>query len=319
MKYFQGKVLVTGGAGFIGSHIVDELLRRGLHVAVLDDFSTGKMENLPSGNERLEVIEGNILDQGRVTYSMRGCDAIVHLAAVASVQASIDNPEMTHSVNFDGTLRILEEARRTGVKRFLFASSAAVYGDASTGAISENNAVSPITPYAVDKLSCEYYLKHYAKAFGLAFTAFRFFNVYGPRQHPSSPYSGVISIYSSNAMAGKNLLVYGDGKQTRDFVFVKDVARLLADSLDNKEICEKIVNVGTGTSVSLLDMIGVIGNVLEKPIHFEHFPPRQGDIRHSLAKVELLQALAGNVPGTSLLEGLRETLFSYRHESSSAG
>src|SRR3990167_2824984 len=186
-------VLVTGGAGFIGSHLVEKLRASGDRVRVVDDLSTGKRDNLPH-HDALEFIQGDIRDAELVNRCVAEMDAVVHLAAVASVQASIDDPVRTHQVNFDGTLNLLEAAHHAGVKRFIYACSAAVYGDAASVPVPENVALNPLSPYAVDKLTGEYYLLHYHRKLGLAATSFRFFNIYGPRQDPSSPYSGVISI-----------------------------------------------------------------------------------------------------------------------------
>lgn len=304
----MAKILVTGGAGFIGSSVVEELLAEGLSVVVLDDLSTGKLENLPPEAETLRIVVGSILDAETVRDVMKGCDAVIHFAAIASVQASVENPVLTHQVNFDGTLLLLEMARITGIKRFLFASSAAVYGDASEGAVSENSPVSPLTPYAIDKLACEYYLKHYYRTFGMECTAFRFFNVYGPRQNPASPYSGVISIFASNSMAEKPLKIFGDGMQTRDFVYVKDVARILVASITNQAMIGEVVNIGTGRSTLLRDIIEQLSIILKKSIEVGYAGARPGDIRHSLADITLLRSLSCEVPSTSITDGLIATI-----------
>lgn len=303
----MAKVLVTGGAGFIGSHVVEELLEREFSVVVLDDLSTGKLENLPAESKSLNIVVGSVLDQDTVSEAIKGCEAVIHLAAIASVQASVENPILTHQVNFDGTLQLLECARKAGVQRFLFASSAAVYGDATEGAISENAHLSPLTPYAVDKLAAEYYLKHYHRTFGLEYTAFRFFNIYGPRQNPTSPYSGVISIYATNSIAGKTLKIFGDGQQTRDFVYVKDVASILVASIASQSMFGKVINIGTGESTSLLDIIQTLEMILKKPIEVEYLGARHGDIRHSLADNTLLRTLSSKLPSMNILSGLRAT------------
>lgn len=304
----MAKILVTGGAGFIGSHVVEELLGREFSVVVLDDLSTGELENLPPETESLRVIVGSILDPDTVREAVVGCDAVIHLAAIASVQASVENPILTHQVNFDGTLMLLEYAKKAGVKRFLFASSAAVYGNATEGAVPENAPVSPLTPYAVDKLAGEYYLGHYHRTFGVEYTAFRLFNVYGPRQSPASPYSGVISIFAANSIAGKPLKIYGDGMQTRDFVYVKDVARILATAIGNQAMSGKVINIGSGESTSLLDIIEKMGTILNKTIEVEYAGARPGDIRHSLADIRLLCSLSCETTSTSILDGLRATI-----------
>lgn len=302
------KVLVTGGAGFIGSHIVEELLERGFSVVVLDDLFTGKLENLPAESKLLRIVVGSILDYDKVNDAIKGCEAVIHLAAIASVQASVENPILTHQVNFGGTLQLLECAEKAGVKRFLFASSAAVYGDATEGAVSESAHLAPLTPYAIDKLAGEYYLRHYHRTFGLEYTAFRFFNVYGPRQDPTSPYSGVISIYASNCIAGKTLKVFGDGLQTRDFVYVKDVASILVSSIASQSMFGKVINIGTGEGTSLQDIIEKLSIILNKSIEVRFADARPGDIRHSLADITLLQSLGCESPSTSISDGLLQLL-----------
>jgi UDP-glucose 4-epimerase len=211
------KVLITGGAGFIGSHLVEQLLAAGNSVRVLDNLSTGKRSNLPT-HSQLEFIQGDIRDRSLVLDSVRGVQAIVHLAAVASVQASVDDPTGTHETNFDGTLHLLEAARKEQIRRFLYASSAAVYGDNTRLPLVEDEILNPLSPYAADKLAGEYYLRFYHAKFGIETTAFRFFNIFGPRQDPSSPYSGVISIFVERVSQDEPVTLFGDGRQTRDFV-----------------------------------------------------------------------------------------------------
>jgi UDP-glucose 4-epimerase len=308
MHLTMTRILVTGGAGFIGSNVVDELLAKGFSVVILDDLSTGKLENLPPEAETLRVVVGSILNAETVRNAMTGCEAVIHLAAIASVQASVENPILTHQVNFDGTLLLLECARKAGVKRFLYASSAAVYGDASEGAVSENAPVFPLTPYAIDKLVGEYYLEHYRRAQGVEYTAFRFFNVYGPRQNPASPYSGVISIFAANCIAEKPVKIFGDGLQTRDFVYVKDVVRILVSNITNQAMFGKVMNIGTGESTSLKDIIESLETILKKSIEVEYAGARLGDIRHSLADITRLRSLSCEVPSTSILDGLIATI-----------
>lgn len=308
----MAKILVTGGAGFIGSHVVEELLARGFSVVVVDDLSTGTLENLPAETECLRIIVGSILDADAVCRAIDGCDAVIHLAAIASVQASVENPILTHQVNFDGTLLLLENARKVGVKRFLFASSAAVYGNASGGAVSESAPLFPLTPYAVDKLAGEYYLRYYHRTFGVDYTAFRFFNVYGPRQNPTSPYSGVISIFASYSIAKSPLKIFGDGMQTRDFVYVKDVARILVAAITNHAMFGGVINIGTGTSTSLRDIIEKLSIILNKSIEVGYADARIGDIKHSVADIALLRSLSCEAPSTSITDGLIATIRTLR-------
>jgi UDP-glucose 4-epimerase len=301
------KVLVTGGAGFIGSHLVERLLEAGDRVRVVDDLSTGKRENLVE-HEALEFIEGDIRDAGLVDRCARGMDAVVHLAAVASVQASMEDPVRTHQVNFDGTLNLLEASRRHGIKRFIYACSAAVYGDAASIPVSEAAMTKPLSPYAVDKLSGEHYLLHYYRSHGLAATSFRFFNIYGPRQDPSSPYSGVISIFVERLMRNQPVTVYGDGTQTRDFVYVADLADLLARTARGMEGNGGVFNVGTGRPHSLLQLLAHLEKLSGKKIERRHKPVRAGDIQHSCADVTRLKGTFGNTPATPFEQGLKKLL-----------
>lgn len=302
------KVLVTGGAGFIGSHLTDRLLAAGYGVRILDNYSTGKRQNLPAVHERLEVVEGDIRDRPRVEHCVAGVDAIVHLAAVASVQASVDDPLGTHASNFDGTLNLLEAARGHGVTRFLYASSAAIYGDTERLPVAEDERPNPLSPYAADKLAGEHYLLYYFRKHGLSGTAFRFFNIFGPRQDASSPYSGVISIFVDCLRAGRAVTLFGDGRQTRDFVYVEDLAKLLADALLRSELAGQVVNVGRGEQSSLLDLLAELEALTGKTLHRQMAPARVGDIRHSRADVTRLRAIGGQVPQTSLRDGLRALL-----------
>lgn len=277
-------VLITGGAGFIGSHLVDALLAKGFSVRVLDNLSTGKAANLPLGNPRLELIEGDVADAALVSRCMQGCRAVAHLAAVASVQASVDDPVSTHQSNFVGTLNVCEAMRVQGLKRIVFASSAAVYGNNGEGlAIDEDTPKAPLTPYAVDKLASEYYLDFYRRQHGLTPAVFRFFNIFGPRQDPSSPYSGVISIFTERAQQGLPITVFGDGEQTRDFVYVGDLVEVLVQALELPEVAVDACNVGLGQATTLRQLLAEISSVLGGLPAVSYTTARPGDIRHSRA------------------------------------
>jgi UDP-glucose 4-epimerase len=255
-------VLVTGGAGFIGSHLVDALLAQGCRVRVLDNLSMGKLANLPLDNPCLEFIQGDVADAAVVTQAVAGCTAVAHLAAVASVQASVDDPVATHQSNFVGTLNVCEAMRLHGVKRVLFASSAAVYGNNGEGlAIDEDTAKAPLTPYAADKLASEHYLDFYRRQHGLEPAIFRFFNIFGPRQDPSSPYSGVISIFTQRIQQGLPISVFGDGEQTRDFFYIEDLLVLLTQGLTAPQVVDGAVNVGWSQAVSLNQLLAQIGEL----------------------------------------------------------
>ena len=302
-------VLITGGAGFIGSHLADALLTEGIPVRVLDNLSTGKRSNLALDNPRLELISGDVADARQVAEAVAGCRAVAHLAAVASVQASVDDPVATHQSNFIGTLNLCEAMREHGVKRVLFASSAAVYGNNGEGvAIDEDTPLAPLTPYAADKLASEHYLDFYRRQHGLEPAVFRFFNIFGPRQDPSSPYSGVISIFTERAQAGQPITLFGDGEQTRDFVYVADLVAVLLQALLNPQVAVGAVNVGLNRSTSLLQLLAAIDGLLGGLPAITHAPQRSGDIRHSRANnCRLLERFRLPEP-TTLAAGLQQLL-----------
>ncbi len=306
MPKSKKKILVTGGAGFIGSHLVERLLAHGFLVRILDDFSTGKSANLPQNQAGLEIVEGDVADSQVVDQAVQGVGAIVHLAAVASVQASVEDPAGTHASNFMGTLNLLEACRRHQVRRFLFASSAAVYGNGAPLPISETAPVQPLTPYASDKLASEHYLDFYGREYGLEPGIFRFFNVFGPRQDPSSPYSGVISIFVNRALSQQPLTVFGDGHQSRDFIYVTDLVAVLFKALTAQTLASGPVNVGTGTQTSLLELIAQLRALVGRPIAVTHQPARQGDVKHSLADISLLRERFSFQQEVSFAQGLQQ-------------
>jgi UDP-glucose 4-epimerase len=297
------RVLISGGAGFIGSHLAQALLDLGHDVRVLDNLSSGKRENLPQ-HPHLELIEGDVRDVPTVERAAQNIDIIFHLAAVASVAASTADPLGTHGSNFLGTLNLLEASRRHGVRRFLYASSAAVYGDTAVLPVSEDIAPRPLSPYAADKLAGEHYLGFYGRGFGLRWTAFRFFNIYGPRQDPSSPYSGVISIFTERIRQSQPVTIFGDGMQTRDFVYVSDLVEVLVLAMANARAEEQVLNVGRGEECTLLEMLGDFERLSGRRVQRHHEPSRVGDIRRSRADVTRLRDLLGYVPQTDLRTGL---------------
>ncbi len=305
----MAEILVTGGAGFIGSHLVDALLVAGQRVRVLDNLSMGKRNNLPLDNPALQFIEGDVADAQLVVQAVAGCDAVVHLAAVASVQASVDDPVATHQSNFIGTLNVCEAMRLHGVRRVVYASSAAIYGNNGEGvAIDEDTAKSPLTPYAADKLASEHYLDFYRRQHGLEPAVFRFFNIFGPRQDPSSPYSGVISIFTQRAQQGLPISVFGDGEQTRDFFYVGDLVELLMQALGAGQVEPLPVNVGWNQAVSLNQLLAEIGALCGALPQVTHLPARAGDIRHSRADNARLQAQYQLPSQTPLRDGLARLL-----------
>jgi UDP-glucose 4-epimerase len=307
-------VVVTGGAGFIGSHTVDHLMEAGHRVIVLDNFSTGKRANLArwSGNPNLEVVtcdvsHGIFAALAPITHQHGAVERIVHLAAQVSVVASIANPQADMQINYGGTLHVLEYARAMGVKKVVFASSAAVYGDVTEMPVSEDVRCQPISPYGMHKYGSEFALDYYANVHGVATTALRFFNVYGPRQDPSSPYSGVISIFTDRARAGKPLTIFGDGSQTRDFVYVGDVVRGIASALRDGN-SRLVANVGTGNEISVLELARTVVDLCGGKSQIEHAAPRAGEILKSRARVDRLREQLGVVAKTPLVDGLRATI-----------
>jgi len=303
------RILVTGGAGFIGSHLVEALLEHGYSVRVLDDLSSGKLSNLPIDRCHLTLVVGDVADAPTVARAMKDCTAVVHLAAVASVQASVDDPIATHQSNFIGTLNICEAMRQAGVRRVVYASSAAIYGNNGEGtAISEDTPKNPLTPYAADKLASEHFLDFYRRQHGLEPVILRFFNIYGPRQDPSSPYSGVISIFSERAQKKLPITVYGDGEQTRDFVYVDDLVKILVQAVAEAKPRMEPVNVGFNRSTSVNDLATMLSELLGWPLALTYDAPRSGDIRHSRAENSRLLAHFSLEKPTCFAEGLGQLL-----------
>ena len=303
------RVLITGGAGFIGSHLADALLAKGYGVRVLDNLSTGKRSNLPLDNPRVELLEGDVADAEWVARAAIGVTAVVHLAAVASVQASVDDPVSTHQSTFVGTLNVSEAMRQAGVKRVVFASSAAVYGNNGEGAsIDEETAKAPLTPYASDKLASEYYLDFYRRQHGLEPVIFRFFNIFGPRQDPSSPYSGVISIFSERAQQGLPITVFGDGEQTRDFMYVEDLVGVLVQAIEAADAPLGAINVGWNRTTTLKQVLQALEEVVGSLPAVTYGPARSGDIKHSRANNQRLLASFKLPEPTPLKVGLERLL-----------
>ena len=295
------RVLVTGGAGFIGSHTVAALLAGGVPVTVLDDFSSGKPARLPDHPD-LRVLRGDIRDGAAVARAMAGASHVLHLAAQVSVTASVEDPPASASRNLTGFLNVLEGARRLGITRVVYASSAAVYGAPAKLPLDETSAVAPLSPYGLEKSINDQYAGLYASLYGLCCLGLRYFNVYGPRQDPHSPYAGVISIFAERAAAGEPLTVHGDGSQTRDFIYVGDVARSNLAALASK--CCGVLNVATGSSVPLLQLIDTLGRCLGRVPQVRFAAPRQGDIRHSATRNDRLREWLGISQFTSLEAGL---------------
>jgi UDP-N-acetylglucosamine/UDP-N-acetyl-alpha-D-glucosaminouronate 4-epimerase len=301
------KVLVTGGAGFIGSHVADRLLAAGREVLVLDNFSSGRRENLSGAAGEAEVVEADVRDFDAVRAAAAGCDAVVHLAALVSVPASIADPLASHEINARGTLNVLLAAREAGAGRFVFASSAAVYGPGAEPPNREDAAPAPISPYGADKLAGEAYCSAMWGAFGLETVVLRYFNVFGPRQDPASEYAAVIPRFAQAFQAGRPPTIYGDGEQSRDFVFVEDVARANLLALE-APAAGLVSNVARGEAVTLNRLVAELRDLTGRDLDPVHEDPRPGDIRHSTAAVAVAERDLGFRPERSLGEGLRAVL-----------
>ena len=307
------KVVVTGGAGFIGSHLAEELARRDYRVIILDDLSTGKVENIEDllGKENVEFIKGSITDLPLLRELFRGVDYVFHQAALPSVPRSIENPQASHEVNVSGTLNVLLAARENSIKKVLYTSSSSVYGDIPTLPKKEDMVPHPLSPYAVTKLAGEYYCQVFHQVYGLPTVCLRYFNVYGPRQDPNSQYAAVIPSFIKRALEGNPPIIFGDGEQTRDFTFVKDAveASILAVESDARGL----FNIAQGERITINELARLVISIVGKNMEPVHQEPRPGDIRHSLADISLARAF-GYEPRCSLKEGLRETIRSFQHE-----
>ena len=300
--------LVTGGAGFIGSHLVEALVARGERVRVLDDLSSGRRENLSTVLGDVELLIGDVADPEVVDQAMDGCEIVFHLAAIASVQASIENPRRSHRVIVDGTLNVLETARRAGVRRAVFASSAAVYGDHTALPLREELPPRPLSPYAASKVTGEMYCTAFHVSYGLPTVALRFFNVYGPRQDPTSPYSGVISIFASRMCRGAAPVIYGDGKQTRDVVYVEDLVRAMLLACEREAAVGEVFNLASATQTSILQLTTMLNEVLGTDIPPEFGPARTGEVRFSEGNVRRAQEALGWKAAIPMREGLSRLL-----------
>jgi UDP-glucose 4-epimerase len=306
--------LVTGGAGFIGSHLVETLVRQGRRVRVLDDFSTGLRANLAHIDPAPESLEGDVADAAVVQHAVQGVGVIFHLAALASVQRSIETPADTHRVCAGGTLTVLDAARRAGVRRIVYAGSSSAYGIPAGDVQTEGDRLAPLSPYAAAKLAGELYAESFTVAFGLETVRLRFFNIFGPRQRADSPYSGVIALFAAALSAGRSPTIYGDGLQTRDFTFVTDVVQALVRAAQTPGISGRVYNIGTGRGTSLLDLVAALNRQLDTNIEPQHAPPRAGDVRHSRADISLARRELGYEPAVAFEDGLARTLAWYRQQ-----
>lgn len=302
-------VLVTGGAGFIGSHLVEALAAQGRTVRVLDDLSTGQASNLDHIAAKPELIRGCVTDADAVARAAEGCEVVFHLAALASVAKSVEDPPASHAACATGALNVLNAARKAGARRLVYAGSASAYGGASAPAgQDEDTPLVALSPYAAAKLAGEFYAQSFAHTYGFETVRLRFFNVFGPRQRADSPYSGVIAIFAALLAAGRTPTIFGDGLQSRDFVFVTDVVQALLLASEVPGVSGRVYNVGTGGSVTLLDLIRELNAILGTNAVPTFAPPRAGDVRDSRAKIDRIRAELGYAPKVSFADGLRQTL-----------
>jgi nucleoside-diphosphate-sugar epimerase len=310
------KVLVTGGAGFIGSHLVDRLLGEGFEVTVLDDFSRGQMQNIKAhiNLEELHLVRGDVKDASTVKEVIVGVDAVFHEAALVDVPLSVQNPVLFNDVNLVGTLNLLKASLDSDVKRFIFASSAAVYGDSKPARKSENTPCKPRSPYAVSKLAAENYVKIFNELYGLETVSLRYFNVYGPRQVAGSSYNAVITSFISRLLCEQPPIIYGDGKQTRDFVHVDDVVSANLLALESRNAVCEVFNIASGTSVSVSELAKILQQIANeerlKPIFAENRP---GDIKHCLGDIGKAEELLGFHPEIRLEAGLSKLVEWFTH------
>lgn len=316
----MAKFLVTGGAGFIGSNLVDALVASGDRVRVLDDFTSGRRSNLESHIGRIELIEGSVVHPETVRRAIEGMEYVFHEAAVVSVPKSLEDPWTNHRTNVDGTLVLLDAARAAGVKRLVLASSSAVYGNAEEGEPREESMTpDPLSPYAVSKLVGETYCRQFTACDWVPTVSLRYFNVFGPRQDPASEYAAVVPIFIRRFLEGRPAIVYGDGLQTRDFVYVDDVVRANLLAIERPEAVGGVFNVGSGRFFSVLELhrrIAEAFGVAREPVHE---PPRAGDVRTSCASIERARSALGFEPRVTFEDGLERTCSWFRENPSAAG
>ena len=316
------KALVTGGAGFIGSHLAEALCHRGAQVTVFDNLSSGSLVNLAwrKPGDEVDLVQGDIRDESLVRKLVADCDWVFHKAALPSVGYSVAHPAETDEINSTATLKLLIAARDADVRRFVFASSSAVYGDTEALPLREQLPVEPISPYGLQKYAGERYTQLFHRLYGMPTVAFRYFNVFGPRQSYDSPYSGVIAKFCTAMLHGQAPLIFGDGLQSRDFVSVENVvnANLRAAEATPDQVAGKVFNIATGTGTTLLQLVGEINRLTGQELVAHHQPPRAGDIRLSLADISAAQNAFGYEPHSGLQAGLGRTLDYYRNQEEQA-
>jgi UDP-glucose 4-epimerase len=307
--------LITGGAGFIGSHLVDSLVRDGLPVRILDDLSTGQRDNVAGHGDRIELLEGSVTDPAAIAAAVRGVGTVFHLAALASVARSVDAPLPTHAACATGTVTLLDAARTAGVRRVVYAASSSAYGGHSTGTgQSEDLLPSAKSPYAASKLAGELYLQAFAATYGIETVRLRFFNIFGPRQRADSPYSGVIALFAAVMQAGQSPTIHGDGQQARDFTYVANCVQALRRAGVAPGVSGNVFNVGTGRSVTVRELVAALNALLGSALEPKFVAPRAGDVHFSQADIARARRDLGYDPQVSFEAGLARTLAWYRGE-----
>ncbi len=305
--------LVTGGAGFIGSSIAEALLAAGESVRILDDFSSGRRQNVETLKGKIEIIEGTIVDPETVARAVKDVHVILHQAAIPSVVRSVENPQPSMLAIVQGTTVVLDVARRSGVKRVVFAASSSAYGDTPTLPKIETMPTQPLSPYAIAKLTCEHLMRVFASLYGIETLSLRYFNVFGPRQDPTSQYAAVIPNFITAALKNERPIVFGDGEQTRDFCFIENAvnANLLGANTKNK-LAGEVVNIACAERTSLNQLLKMIGDATNTTPNADYRPGRAGDVRDSLADISAAKALIGYVPKVDVREGLKRTVAAFK-------
>lgn len=310
------RALVTGGAGFIGGHLVERLVAEGWSVRVLDDFSTGREPNLAAVRDRIDLVRGDIRDADVLAKAVAGVEVVFHQAALPSVPLSVAEPVRTHSVNAEGTLRVLQCAREAGVRRVIYAASTSAYGDSHELPKHEEMPANPRSPYALQKYSGEVYCVLYTRLYGLETVSLRYFNVFGPRQNPASDYAAVIPLFIRAGLEGEPPVIHGDGGQSRDFIYVEDAVRANLVAADAPAAAGAVINLGAGVRTSVNELWQAVREILGSDLEARHGAARAGDVRHSLADLSRARRLLGYEPEVELREGLRRTAESMRAELS---
>ncbi|NLN78141.1 MAG: SDR family oxidoreductase [Armatimonadetes bacterium] len=314
----MGKFMVTGGAGFIGGHIVELLISEGHDVIVFDDFSTGSLDNLCAVANEIEIVTGDIRDIDSLNKAMRGVEHVIHQAAEISNTKSVEDPAWVNSVNVDGTLNVLISARDAGVKRFTMASSCAIYGDTGDQPQREDFLPHPLSPYGASKICGEHYLSVFYQIYGLETVRLRYFNVFGPRQNPASQYAAVIPKFIDRILAGREIHIYGDGQQTRDFVYVQNVARANYLACTSPDAAGGVFNIASGMSVDLTRLASHLQHLAGKQIEVVYDPPVLGDIKYSTSDISNAREKLGYSPLVSFEEGLERTFIHFAAKANSA-